>query len=426
MTSLVKSFKKRKEGFMNQTTNSSAKSAVKALAIITAFVVLQGCGVTRMSFLNQDAAVNGTGTPTGNPGGDKLTCIKEHYYQPTTALTKKLDILFVTDTSGSLNAERGAIATAIGNFISQLASNADYQIGVTLSHGPKSSRFGQLYKAGTEPTVLRSSELSLTDIRTHLVKKLTTVVEDSDTDGGEASLLSLNKALDSTRLAEIRMNNNFFRTDAALAIVFVSDENDICAVYPSGVTRVIDPDGKELPAFDSYCKNKVTVKSVYDRLLAVQGLNPLLVSAIVYANKATVPSGGENEFGYGYSEIVSLASGTMVDIAANNIPAGLADIGKAAVAKMSLRTDYTLSYLNVDKSTITAEVDAVQVTHSFDEASNLLRLLTTAGKADSKVVLSYCLVPNSPVKHIKPDAGLSKIAIDNPSTFIPKIEVVNQ
>lgn len=398
--------------------NYTAKYAFNTLVLLTAFAILQGCGRTRMSFANTDTGVAGLGLPAN----EKLTCIKEHYYQPNQELTKKLDILFVTDTSGSLDTERSAIANGIGNFISQLSSTADYQIAVTLAHGPKSSRFGQLYKAGTEPTVLRSKELSISNIRTHLEKKLTSIQTDADTDGGEAGLLSLNKAMDAVRLAEIRAAHGFFRNDAALAIVFVSDENDICAVYPAGVTRVYDPEGKELPAFNNYCKDKLNASTVYSRLLDIQGANPLLLSAIVYSNKATVVKAGENEFAYGYSDIVGLANGKMVDIAANDIPTGLADIGKAAALKMTLRTDYKLSYLNVDESTITAEVDSVKSKFSFDAGNNLLRLLSNTGKADSKVVLSYCLDINSTATLAKPTT-MSKIQTDNTAAFVPKIEV---
>ena len=336
---------------MNRTINTTLRTAV---TLATAVLVFQGCSKTKMTFINADDV-----TVSGSSDPNNLTCIKEHYNQPTTELTKKLDLLFVTDTSGSLDSERRAVANGIGNFISQLPSTADYQVAVALAHGPVSLHYGQLYKSGSEPTVLRSKELSITDIRNYLVSKLTNTRTDNDTDGGEAGLLSLSNALSDTRLAEIRSQHNFFRPDAALAIIFVSDENDICAVYPSGVTRVYDPDKKELPAFDKYCKNQVDAASVYDRLLDVQGVNPLLVSAIVYSDNATLVRSGENEFGYGYSDIVRLANGKMVDMAANNIPAGLADIGKAAAIKMNLRSDYTLSYLNVDVSSIKAEVDNV-------------------------------------------------------------------
>lgn len=399
-------------------------STIKILLIVATAAGLQGCGNSRLGFIPDDSSVAGLGGPTAD-SGSKLTCIKEHYYQPNKEITSKLDILFVTDTSGSLNTERSSVATGIGNFISQLSATTDYQIAVTLAHGPKSAYYGQLYQASTEPIVLRSKNLSLTNIRTHLLSKLTNTKTDVDTDGGEAGLLSLNKSLEATRLDDIRLKQDFFRKDAALAIVFISDENDICAVYPSGVTRVFDPDGKELPAFNNYCKGKLSASNVYDRLIAVQGINPLQVSAIVYANTATLVKGNENEFGYGYSDIVKLANGTMVDIAANNIPAGLANIGKDAANKLTLRTDYTLSYLNVDKSTITAEVDAVQVPYSFDENSNLLRLLSNIGKANSKVVLSYCITPNSPVGQVIPKS-MSKLAEDNPETFIPEIEIVNK
>jgi len=47
------------------------------------------------------------------------------------------------------------------------------------------------------------------------------------------------------------------RPDAALAIVFVSDENDICYRYPASITPVVDGDKLEAPAFirDCDCAN---------------------------------------------------------------------------------------------------------------------------------------------------------------------------
>src|SRR6185369_6429602 len=49
---------------------------------------------------------------------------------------------------------------------------------------------------------------------------------------GEMGSYALLKALSPATLAESRALG-FFRTDAALAVVTISDENDICAVYPN-------------------------------------------------------------------------------------------------------------------------------------------------------------------------------------------------
>ena len=161
----------------------------------------------------------------------------------------KIDILFIVDTSPSLASTRTAIANNLAKFLLELPKNASYRIAVMPAHsdetrwqtatGPvKSSGLGgQLLKFANGAFVLSSEGLDpkfgMQEL-TELIKKRIDkdMLTDAATDGGEAGLLSLSLGI-TTHLKE-NQNLGFFRPDATLAVVFVSDENDICAetVYP--------------------------------------------------------------------------------------------------------------------------------------------------------------------------------------------------
>lgn len=74
-------------------------------------------------------------------------CYSERFRQPEVSLVKKLDLLFITDTSGSMRADRGRIADHIDAFVRTLPAGTDLQIGVMLAHGSMSSHTGRLFGA---------------------------------------------------------------------------------------------------------------------------------------------------------------------------------------------------------------------------------------------------------------------------------------
>lgn len=332
-----------------------------------------------------------------HPGIIEPGCFVERYIQPTAEISKEIDILFVTDTSGSLDEERASIADGIDAFVNALPSDADYQIGVMLAHA-NTAYSGKLWRKGTHPYVLKSSEMDLNEIRSHLSYNLTHVSEESATDGGEAGLVSLYK---STQGANLLWNKEqgFFRENAALAVVFIADENDVCAVYPDGVTPVRDPDGKEAPAFRNFCfigegGSLLTPQAVYQQLKALKKDLPLLVGGIIYSDPNAVPRGGENEVGYGYLETIQASGGGItVDLANGRYEEGLEEIGTLASLKLNLLTDFTLARPNVDQSTIEVKVDSLLIGHSYQRASNEVHILEPGGPT-SVVDIYYCLEPD--------------------------------
>ena len=355
---------------------------------------------------------NGNNSDPGNPGdpgngpGDVVipdttpvfveSCSTLDAMQPKEQITKKVDIIIVTDTSGSLNQERAAIADGIDSFIEGLGDDVDYRIGVMLAHA-ESQYAGALYKASDEDAVLDSQKLSKDQIRRLVERKLTNVRGESVTDGGEAGLYSLAESFKGEKYAMMK-DAGMYRQDAALGVIFVSDENDICATYPEGVTPVVDGNNKEIPAYDKFCKNKLDQVSAYKQLKIVSGNRPLVVSSIIYTDPNRVPSGGENEVGYGLLEIAKLNNGKLIDMRDDNIAQGLKDVGELTQSRLNLITEFKLNIQGkLIPDSIKAYVDDMAVDFQFEDVTGSVFLdKDMAGMSESKIKIDYCsLIPKS-------------------------------
>lgn len=351
--------------------------------------MFQGCSPVEFVAMKP---VHSDGQPTNpNPCHCQRECFEETFKQRDEQATTKLDIIFVTDTSGSMDDERAAVANGISNMVGQLSSNIDYNIGVILGHGSTSSRSGKLYRSGAnENLVLKKSELTLDQIKNGLVKKLTQPIPgDNDSDGGEEGLFSTAEALKEANKQAI-INAGLFRSDAALAIVYVADENDICARYPSGVTRVPDPDGKEGPAFIRDCES-VTPEGVYAQLKALKGTMPLAIGGVIYNNANTLIHDSENEIGYGYKEIIALNNGVSVDMASNNISGELAAIGAHVNGTINFQTEFQLHSTGIVPSSVRVYVNGTLVAHSFNPSTNTVTIELDDCVSNSDIRITYCL-----------------------------------
>jgi hypothetical protein len=288
-----------------------------------------------------------TNSQSGLPNG----CYLEEFPRMTSQATQSLDLLFVADTSASLDDDKAKIAAGIDAFVAGLPSSVDYQIAVMPAHGSRGSHSGALYSYRNNPIVLSSKTLSVASIRKYLHENLINAPQDIWADGGEEGLYSLYHSMDQGKIDAIRAKG-FFRKNAALAVVFISDENDICARYPAGVQRVPDPEGYEIPAFKRDCAN-VDQNTVYSRLLNLQNGRPLIVSGVVYNDLKTVPVGkGQDEYGYGYMDLIQIAGGVSVDIAKGDYSHGLAQIAQYSAQKMAPTVDFRLGHSPVDPGSI--------------------------------------------------------------------------
>ncbi len=342
---------------------------------------------------------------------DDEKCFSEKFVQPDERAAHRLDLLFVTDTSGSIQGERGAIANGIRSFIGSLPENTDLRVGIMLAHGSSSYWMGRLYYSETvrknTPVVLDNVKMPLAYVQETLRNRLMHAPSDYYSDGGELQMASLLRGLDEDRMSESK-KYGFFRDDAALAIIFISDENDICATYPAGVKPVKDWDyyqGRPLESIakDRDCtrklangaKESVSADLVAERLKKLQGSRALAVSGIVYNNHATYPRDGENEYGYGMLDVIEKLKGTSADMADKNFSKHLAVIGDVCRKKMELTESFKLSNSPVDAESIRVSVDGRSTEFTFDAQGNFVKPVDVGG-ARSSIVIDYCLVKPQP------------------------------
>jgi hypothetical protein len=320
---------------------------------------------------------------TGCTEGNRA-CFDQTVSQPLGADIKSVDLLFVTDTSASLDAERGMIADNIDKFVAQLPADVNYRIAVMLGHGSKSAWSGKLFSYGSTPRVLDSTIMSPAEIRSNLRQNLTRVPSDTYAGGGEEMLYSLQKALDAT-IAHYGTENLFFRTDATLVTVFITDENDICY---TGSNK--DGASYEIPAYNRDCNGLVTAKTVYDRLAQLEGNKSFVVSGIVHTSNVGLPKGGEDEMGLGIIDLVKLGKGTLVDLINDPIADGLKSIGIKTTKTVSLQKQFTLHHENIDPNSVFVTVDGVRV--PFQLNGNVVTIADAdAGAPGSDVTIHYCL-----------------------------------
>jgi len=244
---------------------------------------------------------------------------------------KKLDILFVVDTSASLrggigktrkteNDELVKVAREMESFVAKLDRGTDYRIGVLLAHGKNSPRFGKLFTVGGQDTaVLDSKRLSDQAMWKALERKMVNIPIDRTDAQGEAMLHALYQVItnQAARTQIEDQGRGLFRKDANLAVLFVSDENDVCV-------KGKIPDKYEERYREQVCSKAANGKplthvEVAEALHAFekQYNSKVIVNGIVYEGE-NLPQGAEdeNERGIGMIDLIQqMSSGITVDLA---------------------------------------------------------------------------------------------------------------
>ena len=289
------------------------------------------------------------------------------FSQPPGPVTEKVDILFVMDTSPSIYHERRWIVEQLPKLINQLPggdNGTDYKIGVLPGHSPDSKFSAKLF-GKSSPKILGNKgadAMSLPNITKALVKTMKEIPMERDktgkksaNDAGELGLLSLNNFLKSDETKRLQADGKFLRNDAALMVIFVADENDICHIYKDGEQPQYDEryhpkrpaveffngirgyDPVEIEAHKKYCAvlGDIPERTVYNTLEQVKGDMPMKVSGIVYANEAQVPHEkgteqyfDENEVGRGYLELMALTATPPMDLALGEYDVAMEFMGK--------------------------------------------------------------------------------------------------
>lgn len=346
-----------------------------------------------------------------------------------------LDILFVVDTSpsfrkGPQDSDQGGdlarLAADMPNFVRQLPNGTNYRIGVMTGNGPESRWHGKLVN-GDEPAVLDSKKMSEAELGRMLRNKMNHIPDDrapgarllSDSQG-EGMLLALYDSITDPNLRAQIQKQGLFRKNANLAIIVVSDEQDICWAYPEDTSKyrtldqgkfdqglvpvlkpyeekdgkkVLEPDRKEVAAY-RFCKTRGSNSEVLNYGHVAQALESLssatgtkvIMNSITYLNnqglKSVDASQAEFEMGHGILELVDkVGNGTkanMFDVRKGgkvSFASALSSLGATTSIQMRIKTVWDCATNIHPKAIDDSTIEASIVQASADELK--------AGKMDS-------------------------------------------
>ena len=354
-----------------------------------------GCGKS----VNVGGSPDSGGSTKVAPSCGPSQQISWNFMQPQPTVNHSVDLLFVMTTSDSMANKRSRVAASISSFVKALTPGIDFRIAVMLGHGGASPFSGILYAPSGGKLVLDSKSQTLAQIQAGLTDTLNRVVPDLDTAEGETMMYSFLKSLEPSKFQQIQ-SQGFYRNNASLAVVFVTDEGDNC--YPAnlhGYTSFPDyvPIGAEIDAYQKYCLNPDgTVAVTPERVLAaLWNLKPggqFAVGGVVHVDPKSVPSGTEEQIGHGITELVSEASGTAIEISLPNYTAGLAKLGNLSSTSLDLQTAFLLSGgVPIVPDSVRVSVDSQSVPFSYEDgAATVYVPLANAGHAGSAVNIVAC------------------------------------
>ena len=300
----------------------------------------------------------------------------------------KLDIVFVWDTSGTMRDNTDPFGDAVSDFLSQLDPSYDFRIGLLVGYGaasPNISDFGRLTARLVnnpnegEPYVLDSSSMSIEDMKSHMRKKLEYIHEltrsryhaEAYANGGEALMFSLYHSIQGRFLIE-NQGHGFYREDAALSVIFLSDENDICSRYPGHFpnhqfeNRPNRDDNEDTEALN-FCEG-ITTDNVLTALKNFKGENALTISGLL--------SGNDNP---GYQKIIAdHGAGTVLTVQSNNYDETLPEITETINEEIppggtiEVALDHSPVFADATKVFLETSEGKKEVPFYYDEASNIV------------------------------------------------------
>lgn len=344
-------------------------------------------------------------------------CFVDQYSAPKEDQDNKLDILIVAYSSVSMQNERRRVVNHFEAMLNQLPVDLDFRVAVMLAHGSHSSHHGRLYRRfNSAPFVLDSQVLDREEMLDHLWDKMNPhpliAVTEMLFGGGSMGLSSLSHALNGNY--ESIQSQGFFRDEAALSVIFVSDQSDVCSVYPDGVSTHFSRSRSQVNnsrfnAYQNDCVNSngdqvLSAQSVFNDLQNRQQGQALSISGFIYNNANTLPQSRWKEMGYGYKELIKLSGGFSEDISQSDYWQSLAKMGSYTATSVSPESLFNLSAQDIYAATIRTYVDDSLVAHFYYPESNQVQLIGDRSLS-SQVRIEYCQRQRTQRQNIQVEAG---------------------
>jgi hypothetical protein len=268
----------------------------------------------------------------------------------TVSSAPAVDVLFIVDNSGSMEDDQAQLAANFASFFEAgLAAGAPtFQVGVTTTDVLSSDAArGRLVG---EPAVLGANTAGLADVFATNVRV--------GIDG-----IGIELGLEAMRLALLNPENGrLFRRDAALSVVFVTDEEDAGA-FPDEL-----PDPALAAAPSTYVSLLQAFKS------GTVGNAPVLVSGVVTPG-----------FASRYEEVVHAFDGAILDIQSPVWGTRLAEIGTAT---FTLARTFRLSD-HATAASILVEIDGVSTTAFVYDDERRSVILRDQPAPGTEVTITY-------------------------------------
>jgi hypothetical protein len=381
---------------------SNKRRLLVSFCAVFAVVALAGCG---------KSASEGNKLAVNQPPGDnpQQSCSTDQlvtwqFIQPEPTVSKSVDILFVVNTSLSWIFQREEVAEHFPDFLAHMPPGADYRVAVMEAHGGDSDWTGKLYSPKGVPPVLSSQSLSPKDMQKDLHESLCSTAADPGPSEGEMPMYSFMRSLGADRLPEIK-SQGFYRDDAALSVVFVTNRNDLC--YPPELhgfkkfpDNRWDPFGDEMAAYKKYCLNgdgseSVTPAKVLAGVEALKGGLPFSIGGAIHIDPTKVPILFDDTIGHGILELVQLAgavNGLPIELTETNYSPDLSRISDLSHLISHLESDFDLSaQTGYDPTTVKVQIDGYPVPSHYDAATHLVYIDGgNLGHANSVVNVSAC------------------------------------
>lgn len=229
--------------------------------------------------------------------------------------TPQADVLFIVDNSGSMSEEQSSLSANLSQFLSYAQANSiDYQIAVTttdIQSNAEAGRFvsGPLGQINGTPRIITPQTPNGLNLFQQFVNQGT---NGSGTERGlEAAYLALSDPLINTH------NAGFLRTDAALAIIFVSDEADFSS--------------QQAQFYENFFRN----------IKGFQNSSMFSASAVVGTQQPFCNGpGGNADYGAQYISVANNTGGVVESICSANWGQTLSNIG---LNSFGLRRSFQLS-----------------------------------------------------------------------------------
>lgn len=267
--------------------------------------------------------------------------VKDTWKQLTNSEITKLDVVLSMDASESMEQEIANVQAALDDFVSTMVEqNIDLCMGV-ITGDPQEDGIGLLeplhFKTRAPVRKLACTENMSKETFVQTMKKSLSVKLEGSS--GETGLYAFKESFLNPEKLKTNQKAGFFRDDAALAVMFVSDENDAstsgmpqikkCAIPK---TTVFLPAPKsnfeecsEAYARQAYYSKKVEGKEntyelvwseerIYNELKAFQGALPFYAGFIGYTGLPGFVESDINQIGHGFIEFVTRAKGDLIDL----------------------------------------------------------------------------------------------------------------